>query len=155
MSMKLLKWGTAVILAGMLAGCATAPRNELAKYTDEQYTDVIVHFLSWQSITVAKPDTRAGGFLPLYDKTSVEPILQSQSFGHGQAAVTCSYTLGPDLEAEVQQYWIDTFTALGFDKIVFLRANGAHRVDGMGILRVVDLNPKLASENRGNARVNN
>ena len=137
--MKLLRWAFIVAAVGLYSACTTAPEYGLGKFHDEKSADVVVHYLNWTSISITKPDTSEGGYLPMYDKAGAEAKLRSLSTRRGLAVVTCAYTLGPDRETEAQQYWIKTFSDLGFRHITFVRANRDRSVDGCAIMKTVDL----------------
>jgi hypothetical protein len=153
--MKTIRLGAALILGAiMLCSCAT-DQNRVVRFQQEEQTDVVVHFLDWKSISITRPDTSEGGFLPLYDKAQAEDRLQHLETGRGLAVVTYSYTLGPVQEAEAVDYWTRTFTDLGFERLVFLRARGGRSINGLAVLRVVPLNTRLAQVESASRQLGN
>jgi hypothetical protein len=64
----MFRWGTALILCWVLAGCAAMPTGPASRQQAE--ADLVVGFQSWNSISFIKPDiTGVTGALPARRKT--------------------------------------------------------------------------------------
>ena len=119
----------------MFSSCATEPNGPQARFHQQEECDAIVHFSSWELVTIKKPDTREDGFLPLYRFAEAEKVLQRQNSSRRLAVVICGTFLSKDQEEELQQRWAASFGALGYQRVVFLRAELGERVNGLAVIR--------------------
>ncbi len=151
--MKQLGWLSSVGITLWLCGCASSGWSDARwgfdpggpRFREEGATDVVVRFLSWDSITITKPDTREGGFLPTYKREQAERVLRRLEIEHRLAVVVCSRTLSREQQATLQAGWRSIFSGLGFERVVFLRARDNLSVNGCSILDDLHLKPGFAA----------
>jgi hypothetical protein len=152
MSMKLTKViGCAVVSSAalFLSSCATDPSGPQARFHQQEECDAIVHFSSWNLVTIKKPDTREAGFLPLYRFADAEKVLRNQNSSHRLAAVICGNFLSREQEEELQQKWAASFGGLGYQRVVFLRAGYGDGVNGLAVIRDMVLGQGQGPQNGG------
>ena len=134
---------SATVLLPLLLLCSCASSHRLAncatetglRFHEQGDTDVVVHFLSWRSISITKPDTAEDNFLPIYTLEDVERVLSRQRIPHRMAAVVCSYAYEPQQEAEQQKIWGALFGELGFQGVVFLRTGRSENLNELSIIK--------------------
>ena len=136
---KLVGCAVASAAALFLSACATDPSSHLARFHQQEECDAIVHFSSWELVTINKPDTREDGFLPLYRFTDAEKILARQNSQRRLAAVICGAFLSKEQEEDLQQRWATSFGILGYQRVVFLRAEFGDRVNGLAVIKDMTL----------------
>jgi hypothetical protein len=130
---------TAGALATLLfSSCASSPGSHV-RFHDQAACDAIVRFSGWNLITINKPDTREAGFLPLYHFAETEKVLARPDFPHHLAAVICGTLASDSQEAETQQKWSALLGAIGYERVVFLRAGARDQVNGLEVIKDLPL----------------
>jgi len=126
----------------LLASCASNSANHqpVVRFHEQDASDVILHFSSWDLITIYKPNTRDGdGFLPLYRRAEAEQVLARPEVAHNLAVVICGYNYSLEQEAYLQEQWASLLGGLGFHRLVFLRSGGVRKINGLTVLKEVQL----------------
>ena len=112
---------------------------EHPRFHEEAKADVIVHFPGWESISITKPNTAEGGFLPFYRRDDAERRLAQLMTRRNLAVVVCNLTYTQDQQAEQQMAWNSIFAKLGFHRVVFLHAGPTRGVNGLVVVKDVQL----------------
>jgi hypothetical protein len=137
--MKLFRYAAAPLAALLLCSCASNPVGGHARFHNQADCDAIVRFSSWELITINKPDTREGGFLPLYHLPEAEKVLGRPDYPHRLAVVICGSFLSVSQEADLQKKWVAIFGGFGYQRVVFLRGAYHDQVNGLVVIRDVPL----------------
>jgi hypothetical protein len=143
--LKLFRCATLLLPLLLLCSCASSHRvvncttDTGLRFHGQADTDVVVHFLSWRSISITKPDTAEDNFLPIYTLIDVERVLSRTGIPHRMAAVVCGYAYEPQQETEQQEIWGALFLKLGFQGVVFLRAGRGENLNGLTIIKELHL----------------
>jgi hypothetical protein len=143
--------GCAVASAAALlfTSCATDPSSHLARFHQQEECDAIVHFSTWEHVTIKKPDTREDGFLPMYRFPDAEKVLARQNSQRRLAAVICGSFMSKEQEEDLQQRWATSFGVLGYQRVVFLRAEFGDHVNGLSVIRDMPLGQGQGTQSGG------
>lgn len=88
---------------------------------------------------MTQPREEDGDFLRMYDRPGLARILPTIPHPHGLAVVVCGFQYNEKQQAQQQVQWSDLLRPLGYQRVVFVQADGSSSVDGMPILRSLDL----------------
>lgn len=126
-----------MLIVLLVSGCATQSVHQSSrdKYWEGAFTDVVIHFQTWDSILVLRPDVRDAGFLRQFNRNEVKSLLKSDRVKGDLAAVvvTEAYLLG-DSFAPLASEWQALLQECGFQRVVFLRAGMGSEINGLAIL---------------------
>ena len=137
----------------LMSGCYTPPTQ--AVYTGPRFREagqvnVVLQFMRWDSIMITQPEFREDGFLRLYTRDELPPVLASPRVGHDLAVVLIGFTYQDEHLAEVVKDWKVFLNGCGFRRVVCLRAGGDDRIDG---LPVIDDTHQPVDASKQNARL--
>lgn len=76
------------------------------------------------------PDTRENGFLPIMKRADIQPALNRFSVPRGTAVVIIGWTYDAGQLDHIVADWKTLLNGYGFHRIVMVRANAAHRLNG-------------------------
>src|SRR6266536_6435920 len=140
--MNLLRYAAGSLAVLLLSSCASTQPGSRARFHQEADSDAIVRFSTWDLITICKPDTRADCFLPMYRLTEAEKVLARPEFPHRLAVVIYGSFFSLSQEADLQLKWAATFSNLGYQRLVFLRAGWQqNQVNGLSVIKELPLAP--------------
>jgi hypothetical protein len=137
-ALNLLRYAAGPLAALFLCSCDTTP-GHVAHFHQQSDCDAIVRFSSWDLITIAKPDTREAGYLPLYKQAGAQQVLARSDVGRRLAVVICGSLFSLRQEADLQEKWASILGGLGYQRDIFLRAGYHNQVDGLAIIREMPL----------------
>jgi hypothetical protein len=135
---KVLNLIAASLAALFLCSCASTPGHQ-AHFRQENECDAIVRFSTWDLITINKPETREGGYLPLYKQPEAEQVLARAEVGRRLAVVIYGSLFSLRQEADLQEKWAAIFGGLSYQRLVFLRAGFQNQVNGLSIIKEIPL----------------
>src|SRR5437764_12484236 len=133
----------------LLSSCASIPDGTgtagtaHVRFNQQAESDAIVRFSSWDLITITKPDTREGGFLPLYRLPEAEKVLARPDFPHHLAVVICGCFLSAAQETDLQTKWTSVLGRMGYQRVVFLRAGYKEQVNGLQVTKDLPLTQRV------------
>jgi hypothetical protein len=124
------------LLCFMFAGCeTTAPRAEARlRFHESASADLILRFNRWHAIYMMRPETGAGGFLPILNRADLERDLKAQRLEHNLAVVIVGAPFSPEQEAKLARDWDALLAGDGFRRVVLLQAGLGKDTDGLLIL---------------------
>ena len=125
--------GCLFVMCVVLTGCeTTAPQvDNRPRFYDTASASVILRFNRWDTINMLRPDTREGGFLPIFNRVDIERELKQQRTDRRLAVVVFGFLFPPDIEAQYAQEWDALLSEQGFTRVVILRAGLARDTDGL------------------------
>jgi len=109
------------------------------RFSEAANADVIVRFPNWDVINIVKPDTTENGYFTLHHRLDTEQILARSGIQHNLAVVVCGCLSDLGKEEEQQRIWISILKDLHFKRAVFLRASWSQKIDGLSVIRDVEL----------------
>lgn len=119
--MKFLScWFRRVVLLGpalLMVSCATNHSKQAAA------VDVELRFYRWDSVCIARPDTRENGFAQLYDATEVLAKIQSANVGRRVAAVVVGFSYDKQQTCDIGAEWHARLAPLGFQRVLVFRGS--------------------------------
>jgi hypothetical protein len=137
--MNVFRWAAGPLLILVFSSCASTPVDDRPRFHEAANADVIVRFPSWDLINIIKPDTTDSGFLTLHHRDEAEQILARPGIPHNVAVVVCGCLTTDEQDAEDQRLWISIFKGLQFKRVAFLRAASSQKIDGLLLIREVEL----------------
>jgi hypothetical protein len=120
-----------------VVSCAHPPVLEadtLPRFHEGAAADVVVRFSRWNTIFILRPDTRQGGFLPIFNREDVAHWVDRPDIRHDLAVVLVGFSYSPEQEEELFSAWKSLLGEHGFRRIVMLRAGLNNKIDGLPIL---------------------
>lgn len=136
----------------LLSGCYTPPRQAVftgPRFREAAYVNVVLEFMRWDSIMITRPEIRENGFLQLYSRDNLSPLLAGPQVGHELAVVKIGWTYQDEQLAQVVTDWKTLLSSCGFRRVVCVRAGPDNRIDGLPIIDdttlPVDATKKTAS----------
>ncbi|MBI3848977.1 MAG: hypothetical protein HY298_01620 [Verrucomicrobia bacterium] len=136
----------------LLSGCYTPPKQTVyngPRFQEEAYVNVVLQFMTWDSILITRPEIRDNGFLQLYSRDNLSPMLTGPQVGHEMAVVMIGWTYQDEQLAQVVTDWKTLLNGCGFKRVVCLRAGPDNKIDGLPIIDdtslPVDATKKTAS----------
>lgn len=100
-----------------VASCATNSSRQAAA------VDVELRFYRWDSICIAKPDTRENGFAQIYDSAEVLEKLQRLNPGRHVAAVVVGYSYDEQQTRDIGAQWFRRLAPAGFQRVLVFRGS--------------------------------
>jgi len=127
-----------------LTGCARRPPRAPGKprvisqaamqFTEEEQADFIVRYYTDQTSYLLKPALREGAFQSICDRALALRVAAQQPRRELAVAVLIHYTAAA-IEESVKAAWVKDLAALGYQRVVFLRAqNQITRVNRLTVL---------------------
>ncbi len=132
---------TLASVAWLVGSCASVGPKQTAgeilpRFHDGAAADMVLHFFTWDSIYMTKPDPRAGGFLPLYARDDIGREVKRRNINRHTAVVVMSlFYRDPAQVAQLSQEWTIYLNEQGFRRVVILHAGPGSHIDGLPVLR--------------------
>jgi len=134
-------WAALASVACLLVSCAvvgpqqTAGVVTSARFHDGATADLVLRFNKWDSIRMIKPETREGGFLPLYARDDIGHEVRQRHIAANTAVVVVSRFYRDPLQiAQLCQEWTRYLNQLGFRRVVILHSGPGTDIDGLPVL---------------------
>jgi hypothetical protein len=137
--MKAFQFATGLAVAVLFSSCTSTPLDTRPRFHQAAEADVILRFPSWEVINIVKPDTRDQGFITVHPRKEAEQILARPGLGHSMAVVVLGCINTAEQEADYQRAWTTIFDGLRFKRVVFLRAGWGDKIDGLLVIKEVEL----------------
>jgi hypothetical protein len=96
---------------------------------------MVLRFFKWDAIYMTKPDTRDGGFLPLYVRDDIGREVKRRNISRNMAVVVVSRFYRE--QSQVEQLSRELTACLngqGFRRVVVLHAGPGDDIDGLPVL---------------------
>ncbi len=125
-----------IILCALVSGCATqgTGRKAARRFHEESSADLILKFNRWDTIQVLRPDSRQGGFLPIYERAALEAQLESSHMRRELGVVVLGFLFSNAQELSFAKEWADLLSKHGFRRIVVVRTGSTKGVDGLPVV---------------------
>lgn len=115
------------VIALLATSCATTG------FKDAKRTDLELRFNTWDSISIAKPDTREDGFVPVYQLSELPEQLARLNIQHELAVIVVVKNYDEKQAAGIGAKFKDHLTAQGFKRVVALRGGDKTPIAGLPI----------------------
>ncbi len=115
------------VLALLATSCATTGFNEAKN------TSLELRFYTWDSISIAKPDTRENGFMPVYQLSELPEQLARLNVPRELAVVVVVNNYDEKQAAGIGAKFKDHLSAQGFKRVVALRGGDQKPIAGLPI----------------------
>jgi hypothetical protein len=126
---KLVSARGALLLITLLAtSCATSGFKQTAAVGLE------LRFYRWDSVCIAKPDTRENGFATLLDTTEVLQQIERLKPARDLAAVVVGYGYDDQQVRDIGAQWYQHLANSGFQRVVVLRGSDQLPTAGLPII---------------------
>ncbi len=132
---------TLASVAWLVGSCASVGPKQTAsdtvpRFHDGATADMVLRFFTWDSIYMAKPDIREGGFRPLYARDDIGREVKRRNISRNTAVVVMSlFYHDPVQVAQLSQAWTTYLNEQGFRRVVILHAGPGPDIDGLPVLR--------------------
>jgi hypothetical protein len=134
------QWAALALVAWLLGSCASVGPQKSAgetypRFHDVATADLVLRFNTWDSIRMVKPDTREGGFLPLFARDEIGREVRQRHISGNTAVVVVSRFYREQLQiAQLSQELTSYLNQLGFRRVVILHAGPGADIDGLPVL---------------------
>ena len=115
------------ILALLATSCATTG------FKEAKATDLEIRFNTWDSITITKPDTREGGFLPVLQLSELGDEIAKRVISHELAVVVVVNNYDESQAASIGAKMKGHLAAHGFKRVVALRGSDVVPIAGLPV----------------------
>ncbi|MEI6780658.1 MAG: hypothetical protein WCQ21_07025 [Verrucomicrobiota bacterium] len=112
---------------------ATACSTPKARFNEQAQADLIVRYYTDDTSYVLKPAKTDGRFLGVLKKGAVLDVAKEQPGRQLAVVILIHYRAAPE-GAKVKAEWTKLLTDLGYQRVVFLLAQGSMQVDGLTVL---------------------
>ena len=152
MASRWLRWSPLLFVL-LVSGCASdsagnrAASLEPPLFHEARAVDLLINFPGWEAVSITKPDTSEGGFLPFYHRAEAEQALARLNTRHNLAVVICGFCYSPEEELEQQAAWKLILGNLGYRRIVFTRATREGKLNGSPVICDLRLTSEISSSN--------
>lgn len=116
------------LLALLASSCATSGFKEASTVSLE------LRFYRWDSVCIAKPDTREGGFIPVLNAAEAMQEIKQRNVPRELAVVVVGTGYNETQSARIAAEWNKRLGAQGFRRVVILRGNDGMKISGMPII---------------------
>ena len=103
--------------AVFLTSCATNSSRQAAA------ADVELRFSGWDSVCIAKPDSRENGFATMYNASEVPERLARLNAGRTLAAVVVGLTYDENQVRDIGADWFSRLAPLGYQRVIVFRGS--------------------------------
>ena len=104
-----------------------------ARFNEQAQADLIVRYYTDDTSYVLKPAKTDGRFLGVLKKGAVLDVAKEQPGRQLAVVILIHYRAAPE-GAKVKAEWTKLLTDLGYQRVVFLLAQGSMQVDGLTVL---------------------
>ena len=115
------------ILALLATSCATTG------FKEAKATDLEIRFNTWDSITITKPDTREGGFLPVLQLSELGDEIAKRVISRELAVVVVVNNYDESQAASIGAKMKGHLAAHGFKRVVALRGSDVVPIAGLPV----------------------
>ena len=115
------------VLALLATSCATTG------FSEAKHTDLELRFYTWDSISIAKPDTREDGFMPVYQLSELPERLARLNVSRELAVVVVVNNYDEKQAAGIGVKFKGHLVAQGFKRVVALRGDDHMPIAGLPI----------------------
>ena len=124
-------WIIAIIILPVLAllGASCASTG----FKEAKTTDLEIRFNTWDSITITKPDTREGGFLPVLQLSELGDEIAKRGVGRELAVVVVVNNYDESQAASIGAKMKGHLAAHGFKRVVALRGSDVVPIAGLPV----------------------
>jgi hypothetical protein len=100
----------------MVTSCATTSFKQAE-------VDLELHFYRWDSVCIAKPETRDNGFSILFAADEVSQQLNRMNIGRKLAAIVVGISYDEQQVRDIGRQWHERLAQQGFQRVVVLRGS--------------------------------
>ena len=126
-----MKASASLLFVLLLATSCSTPK--FARFGEQEQANLVIRYYSDDTSYVLKPAQTDGPFLSVLKKDAVLNVAKRQP-GRDLAVVILIH-YAADAEANtVQAKWRSLLTEAGYQRVVFLRANGGMQINGLPLL---------------------
>jgi hypothetical protein len=137
-----MKLSASLLLVVLLSISCSTPRNPpIVRFHEQDQANLVVRYYTDDTSYVLKPPQKDGPFLSILKQDAVLEVAKRQP-GRQLAVVILIHNPAPAEAAKLQDKWRDLLTDAGYQRVVFLRATGGMKVNGLPIVGSSD--PALA-----------
>jgi len=121
----------------LMSGCYAPPVHAVytgPRFREAAQVNVVLQFLRWDSILITQPEFLEDGFLRLFARDDLSPMLTSPQVGHDLAVVIIGPTYQDEQLVQVINDWKALLNGCGFKRVVCLRVGADNKIDGLPII---------------------
>ena len=115
----------------LLATSCSTPR--FAQFSEQDQANLVVRYYTDDTSYVLKPMQKDGPFLSVLKKDAVLNVAKRQP-GRDLAVVILIHYAADAEASMVRNKWRNLLTEAGYQRVVFLRANGGMQINGLPLL---------------------
>jgi len=124
------------VLASLLSllllttSCST---SRVVRFNELEQANLVVRYYTDDTSYVLKPATKNGQFLAVLNKDAVLDLAKRQPGRDLAVVILVHYVTAGETEA-VKHDWVKRLNEVGYERVVFLRASGDMRIDGLPVM---------------------
>ena len=129
-----MKVSASLLFIVLLAtACSTPQTSQVVRFHEQDQANIIVRYYSDETSYVVKPQKTEGGFLSIFRRGDVLDMARKLPDRELAVVILIHYRAAPE-GAKVKAEWTKLLTDLGYQRVVFLLAQGSMQVDGLTVL---------------------
>ena len=117
----------------LVTSCATPGSSPTVRFTEQEQANLVVRYYTDDTSYVLKPAQKDGPFLSVLKKEAVVDLAKRQP-GRDLAVVILIHYAAEVEAATVKTKWQNLLAEAGYQRVVFLRAKGDMRINGLPLL---------------------
>ena len=117
----------------LATSCSTPQFASTARFTEQEQANLVVRYYTDDTSYVLKPAQTDGPFLSILKKNAVLDVAKRQP-GRDLAVVILIHYAAETEAAMVKTKWRSLLGEAGYQRVVFLRANGGMQINGLPLL---------------------
>jgi hypothetical protein len=127
----MIKVSASLLFVLLLAtACST---SRVVRFSEQEQADLVVRFYTDDTSYLLKPATTNGPFLAVLNKDAVLDVAKKQPGRELAVVILVHYVTEREAEA-VRQDWLRLLKEVGYQRVVFLRASGDMKVNGLPVV---------------------
>ena len=128
-----MKVSASLLFVLLLATSCSTPRTApVVRFTEQDQANIVVRYYTDDTSYVLKPAQKDGPFLSILKQDAVLDLARRQP-GRQLAVVILIHNPSQTEAARVQTKWRNLLTDAGYQRVVFLRAVGGMKVNGLPV----------------------
>ncbi len=129
----MIRVSASLLFVLLLATSCSSPRSSsIVRFNEQDVANLVVRYYTDDTSYVLKPVQRDGPFLSILKQDAVLDLAKRQP-GRQLAVVILIHNPSEAEATRVQTKWRNLLTEAGYQRVVFLRALGGMKVDGLPV----------------------
>jgi hypothetical protein len=114
----------------LTTSCST---SRVVRFNEQERANLVVRYYTDDTSYLLKPVKMNGSFLAVLNKDAILDLAKQQPSRDLAVVILVHYVTAGETEA-VKHDWVKRLNEVGYQRVVFLRASGDMRIDGLPVM---------------------